>query len=343
MQKKNIYVAYTGGTIGMQQSRNGFIPVSGYLQHQLSNTLEFHREEMPHFTLHEYKPLIDSADMTPYDWQVIADDIKSHYDAYDGFVILHGTDTMAFTASALSFILENLAKPVIVTGSQIPLAEMRSDGHQNLLNSLFIAARYPINEVTLFFNNILYRGNRTTKVHANGLNAFASPNLAPLLEVGTNIRVLNTPPAPFGIGELVVHTITHQEIGLVTIYPGISATLLRNFIQKPIKALILRSYGIGNAPQNKEFLQVVEEMTKCGVLVVNLTQCLSGKVNMDGYTTGHALKNVGVVSGTDLSVEAALTKLYYLLSKNLAIHDMRYLMQKNLRGELTMDKEIEML
>ncbi|VFP82774.1 asparaginase [Candidatus Erwinia haradaeae] len=340
MQKKNIYIAYTGGTIGMQQSRNGFIPVSGYLQNQLANTLEFHREEMPNFTLHEYQPLIDSADMMPYDWQIMAEDIRRNYDYYDGFVILHGTDTMAFTASALSFILENLAKPVIVTGSQIPLEQMRSDGHQNLLNSLFIAARYPIHEVTLFFNNILYRGNRTTKVHANGLNAFASPNLAPLLEVGTNIRWLNTPPAPVGVGELVVHTITPQEIGLVTIYPGISATLFYNFIQQPIKALILRSYGIGNAPQNKEFLKAIKEATQRGILVVNLTQCMSGKVNMRGYTTGHALHNVGVVSGADLSVEAALTKLYYLLSKNLDIHEMRYLMQKNLRGEITMDETI---
>ncbi|VFP79472.1 asparaginase [Candidatus Erwinia haradaeae] len=339
MQKKNIYVAYTGGTIGMKQSRNGFIPVSGYLQNQLLNTLEFHREEMPYFVLHEYQPLIDSADMTPNDWQSIANDIRRNYHAYDGFVILHGTDTMAFTASALSFILENLSKPVIITGSQIPLEQMRSDGHQNLLNALFIAARHPIHEVTLFFNNVLYRGNRTTKVHANGLNAFASPNLSPLLEVGTNIKCLNTPPAPLGIGELIVHQITPQEIGLLTIYPGMSSTLVRNFMKHPIKALIIRSYGIGNAPQNKEFLKVVEEATQCGILVVNLTQCMSGKINMRGYTTGHALKNIGVVSGSDLTVEAALTKLYYLLSQNLSIHDMRNIMQKNLRGELTLDEE----
>ncbi len=179
MQKKSIYVAYTGGTIGMQRSEQGFIPVSGHLQKQLANMPEFHRPEMPDFTIHEYQPLIDSSDMTPQDWQTIAEDIKQNYDRYDGFVILHGTDTMAFTASALSFMLENLAKPVIVTGSQIPLEQLRSDGQQNLLNSLFVAANYPINEVTLFFNNTLYRGNRTTKAHADGFNAFASPNLPP--------------------------------------------------------------------------------------------------------------------------------------------------------------------
>ncbi len=157
MQKKSIYVAYTGGTIGMQRSDHGYIPVSGHLQRQLALMPEFHRPEMPDFTIHEYAPLIDSSDMTPEDWQHIADDIKQNYDRYDGFVILHGTDTMAFTASALSFMLENLAKPVIVTGSQIPLAELRSDGQTNLLNALYLAANHPVNEVSLFFNNKLFR------------------------------------------------------------------------------------------------------------------------------------------------------------------------------------------
>ncbi|VEA35463.1 asparaginase [Salmonella enterica subsp. enterica] len=157
MQKKSIYVAYTGGTIGMQRSDKGYIPVSGHLQRQLALMPEFHRPEMPDFTIHEYAPLMDSSDMTPEDWQHIAADIKAHYDEYDGFVILHGTDTMAFTASALSFMLENLGKPVIVTGSQIPLAELRSDGQINLLNALYVAANYPVNEVTLFFNNRLFR------------------------------------------------------------------------------------------------------------------------------------------------------------------------------------------
>lgn len=175
MQKKSIYVAYTGGTIGMQRSDHGYIPVSGHLQRQLALMPEFHRPEMPDFTIHEYAPLIDSSDMTPEDWQHIADDIKQNYDRYDGFVILHGTDTMAFTASALSFMLENLAKPVIVTGSQIPLAELRSDGQTNLLNALYLAANHPVNEVSLFFNNKLFRGNRTTKAHADGFDAFASP------------------------------------------------------------------------------------------------------------------------------------------------------------------------
>ncbi|QHM75319.1 L-asparaginase 1 [Mixta theicola] len=338
MQKKSIYVAYTGGTIGMQRSEQGYIPVSGHLQQQLAAMPEFHRPEMPDFTIHEYQPLIDSSDMTPQDWQVIAEDIQRNYALYDGFVILHGTDTMAFTASALSFMLENLAKPVIVTGSQIPLAELRSDGQQNLLNALFVAANYPVNEVALFFNNTLYRGNRTTKAHADGFNAFASPNLAPLLEAGIHIRRLNTPAAPHGAGELLVHPITPQPIGVVTIYPGISAEVVRNFLRQPVKALILRCYGVGNAPQNAEFLAELQAASARGIVVVNLTQCMSGKVNMGGYATGNALAHAGVISGFDMTVEATLTKLHYLLSQPLSGEEVRRLMQVNLRGELTPDE-----
>lgn len=338
MKKKSIYVAYTGGTIGMQRSEQGYIPVSGHLQRQLALMPEFHRPEMPDFTIHEYQPLMDSSDMTPDDWQHIADDTRDHYDEYDGFVILHGTDTMAFTASALSFMLENLAKPVIVTGSQIPLAELRSDGQTNLLNALFVAANYPINEVALFFNNRLYRGNRTTKAHADGFDAFASPNLAPLLEAGIHIRRLNTPPAPNGQGALIVHRITPQPIGVVTIYPGISADVVRNFLRQPVKALILRSYGVGNAPQNREFLNELKEASARGIVVVNLTQCMSGKVNMGGYATGNALAHAGVVGGADMTVEATLTKLHWLLSKGLEADDIRRAMAQNLRGELTPDE-----
>ena len=189
--KKHIYVAYTGGTIGMRPSSQGFIPAAGFLSQTLANMPEFHRSEMPDFTIHEYNNLIDSSDMSPSDWQKIANDIQQNYLQYDAFIILHGTDTMAYTASALSFMLEDLGKPVIVTGSQIPLAQLRSDGQINLLNALYIAANYPIAEVTLFFNNQLFRGNRSRKLDADGFNAFDSPNFPPLLKAGINIEVNN--------------------------------------------------------------------------------------------------------------------------------------------------------
>nr|AZK16023.1 L-asparaginase [Vibrio alginolyticus] len=328
MTRKHIYIAYTGGTIGMQKSDHGYVPVAGFMEKQLSKHARVSPSEMPDYTIHEYDPLIDSSDMTPADWQQIADDIRDNYDKYDGFVILHGTDTMAYTASALSFMLENLGKPVIVTGSQIPLAELRSDGQANLLNALHIAANYPINEVTLFFNNQLMRGNRSTKSHADGFNAFTSPNLPPLLEAGINIQVSNS--VTVGAqpeGEFKVHNITPQPIGVITMYPGISHEVIRNTLRQPVNAMILLTFGVGNAPQNPELLGHLKEASERGVIVVNLTQCLAGKVNMGGYATGCALADSGVISGFDMTPEAALAKLHYLLSQNLSYEEGKERMQ----------------
>lgn len=335
MDRKHIYIAYTGGTIGMLKSEQGYIPVSGFMQQQLEQMPEFHRPEMPLFTIHEYSPLIDSADMSPKEWQRIADDIREHYDQYDGFVILHGTDTMAYTASALSFMLENLGKPVIITGSQIPLAELRSDGQANLLNALHIAANYPIHEVTLFFNNLLLRGNRSTKSHADGFNAFTSPNFPPLLEAGISIELKGAEINKQPEGDFHVHTITEQPVAIIMMYPGISPDVIRNALKQPVNAMILLTFGVGNAPQNPELLGLLKEASEREIIVINLTQCLAGKVNMEGYATGCALADAGVISGYDLIPEAALAKLHFLLSQNLSYDEICQQLQEDLRGELS--------
>ncbi|MDZ7901261.1 MAG: asparaginase domain-containing protein [Rheinheimera sp.] len=238
-------------------------------------------------------------------------DIRAHYDEYDGFVVLHGTDTMAYTASALSFMLENLPKPVIVTGSQIPLAQLRSDGQVNLLNSLYLAAYYPIAEVALYFNNQLFRGNRATKADADGFNAFASPNFPALLQAGIHIEVLagqlSQVTATSAVAGSANHSTTHQCCHFVPWHQSLMS--FRNMAAAPVRALIIKSYGVGNAPQDPTILAALTEAAQRGTVIVNCTQCFKGKVNMGGYATGNALKNSGVISGFDMTLEATLTKL----------------------------------
>ncbi|MCF1428858.1 MAG: asparaginase [Shewanella sp.] len=335
MTKANIYIAYTGGTIGMKKTDIGFVPVSGFLTECIQAMPEFYHEEMPNFVIQEYSTLIDSSNMKPTDWQQIANDIKANYEKYDGFVILHGTDTMAYTASALSFILQGLSKPVIVTGSQIPLSQLRSDGQTNLLNSLYLAAHYPIAEVCLYFNNKLFRGNRSTKAHADGFDAFASPNFPMLAEAGIKISLKKGVVSQSSNKPLDVACVRPQPIGVVTLYPGISTEIFHNILQQPVKALILLTFGVGNAPEDPALLKTLKEADERGIVLVNLTQCFQGRVNMSGYATGTGLKRNGVISGADMTIEAALAKLHYLLGKDLPPDEIKRQMQLNLAGELT--------
>jgi L-asparaginase len=319
----------------MQPSERGYVPAPGFLTQTLKGMPEFHRDEMPEFDIHEYDNLIDSSDMSPMDWQQMADDIAEHYVGYDGFIILHGTDTMAYTASALSFMLENLSKPVIVTGSQIPLAQLRSDGQENLLNALFIAANYPVAEVGLYFNNRLYRGNRARKLDANGFDAFSSPNYPALIEAGIKIKVTGNSLTNSHIEELTVHQIKPQPVGLIHLYPGISAEVLKNTLQQPVKALILLSYGVGNAPQSNAILEQLKSAHDKGIVVLNCSQCVRGKVDMTGYANGQTLADAGVVSGNDMTPEAALAKLHFLLSGDYSFNQIKSLLIEDLRGELS--------
>jgi L-asparaginase len=258
-------------------------------------------------------------------------------DDFDGFVVLHGTDTMAYTASALAFMLRGLGKPVVLTGSQIPLCELRSDGRENLLTALLVAAAEPpIPEVGLFFGARLFRGCRTVKVNATGFEAFDSPNCPPLATVGIDIAVdWNVVHAPEG-PESALPEHMDATVGALRLFPGISADLVHNAVRPPLSGLVLEAYGAGNAPDDDpELLEAIAEATARGVVIVDCTQCLRGTVAPGAYATGSALLRAGVIPGFDLTAEAALTKLVYLLSTPRSPEEVRDLMQRSLCGELT--------
>lgn len=335
--RKRVYISYTGGTIGMQKADHGYRPVPGYLHTMMTALPELKRDPMPLYDIREYTPLLDSSNMTPDDWLKIADDIATHYDRYDGFVVLHGTDTMAYTSSALPFMLQGIQKPVIITGAQIPLCEVRNDARENLITAMLIAANFAIPEVCLCFGSKLLRGNRAVKVDAEGFDAFESPNYPALGTVGIEIKInwdlVKSPSARSS--SVAVKPMRESRVAVLRLFPGIPADIVNNVLKSPLKGLVLETYGIGNGPQDTGLLDEFKAATDRGVVIVNCTQCLKGSVNMEDYATGSALAGAGVISGYDMTVEAALAKMTYLFSRNLPTEAIKENMQHNLQGELS--------
>ena len=293
----------------------------------------------------QFDPPIDSSDMQPSNWANIAEQIKNNYYDYDGFVVLHGTDTMAYTASALSFMLRNLYKPVIITGSQLPIGEVRTDGEENLITALQIAAAKDpvdglpmIREVAILFENYLWRGNRATKKSADNFNAFKSNNYPELAKIGLGIT-FNRDALWRGKGPelpLEVHYKMDRNVLYVDLFPGIKESVVRHMLNTPdIKGIVLKTFGAGNGPNDQWFIDAIKETVARGVVVVNITQCNNGSVHPFRYVTGLELAHAGVVSGHDLTSEAAITKLMYLLGLGLTPEEVKNYMEYSLCGEMT--------
>ncbi|XP_049917345.1 60 kDa lysophospholipase isoform X1 [Epinephelus moara] len=309
-------------------------PHAGRLYHGLSKD-----NKRIVYNVLEYSPLLDSSNMTTDDWGRIGKDIEKNYENYDGFVILHGTDTMAYTASALSFMCEHLGKPIILTGSQVPIYEMRNDGRDNLLGALLIAGQFVIPEVALYFHNKLYRGNRVTKVDTGSFNAFASPNLPPLATAEVDITInWDTVWRANTTAKFQVSTELNRNVGLLRLFPGITAATVRAFLQPPMEGVVLETYGSGNAPDNRsDLLEELKKATDSGVIIINCTQCLRGTVSAS-YATGKVLMDAGLIAGGDMTPEAALSKLSYVLAKKDTEHETKKkMMAQNLRGEMSAD------
>ncbi|XP_070836189.1 60 kDa lysophospholipase isoform X3 [Chaetodon trifascialis] len=360
-----VLVINTGGTIGMTLHDNVLAPTPNALVKSLRKLPIIHDEAYAEqtclyqyygydntlvlplskqnkriiYTILEYSPLLDSSNMTTDDWGRIGNDIEKNYENYDGFVVLHGTDTMAYTASALSFMCEHLGKPIVLTGSQVPIYEMRNDGRDNLLGALLIAGQFVIPEVCLYFYNKLYRGNRVTKVDAGSFNAFSSPNLPPLATAEVDIKInWDTVWRPNTTAKFQVSTKLNRNVGLLRLFPGITAATVRAFLQPPMEGVVMETYGSGNAPDNRpDLLDELKKATDAGVIIINCTQCLRGTVS-PSYATGQVLMDAGLIAGGDMTPEAALSKLSYVLAKkDIDLAAKKKMMGQNLRGEMNAD------
>lgn len=311
-------------------------------EHLLSNVPEL-TQFSTHIATMQFNPPIDSSNMSPKLWIELTHIIADNYDYYDGFVILHGTDTMAYTASALSYTLENLTKPVILTGSQLPIGQLRTDGKENLITSIEIAsAKHPdgsalVPEVGIFFNGHLMRGNRTTKQSADNFNAFESFNYPHLVDAGVNIAykeelILK----PNRSAPMTPHFRLDNNVIVFTIFPGIREDLVRHIIATPnLRSIVMRTFGSGNAPQSPWLIKALKEATANGKTIVNISQCMAGSVEMGRYDTGYQLKSAGVISGHDSTVESAVTKLMYLQARFADQDQVSHYMMQNIRGEMT--------
>lgn len=322
------------------------LPVSGYLRELLAGFAELKHPDIPAYDIFEWPNLIDSSDMTPAHWITLAKQIEEQYYHYDGFVILHGTDTMAYTASALSFMLENLAKTVVLTGSMIPLAAPVSDAKRNLIISMIVSVNHDVPEVCICFDNKLFRGNRSKKTDPISVNAFDSPNMAPLATMGTSISLRRHEILPAPRKRFTVHTRMFSRITVMIMTPGFDVSSIRAYVagsseSHPL-ALVLHLFGTGNAPiRRKDFLEALEwGINERKAVVVILSQCLKGAVDMSQYETGNVLRQLGVIDGKDMTTEAAVAKLGYLMGRGLTGRALKVGMESNLRGELTDEKQL---
>lgn len=341
-RRASILIIYTGGTIGMIHNADTGALESFNFDHLLSHVPELKQLNIDIDSI-TFDPPIDSSDMEPELWSRIVSIIEKNYDQYDGFVILHGTDTMSFTASALSFMLEDLMKPVILTGSQLPIGALRTDGKENLITAIEIAAAKDadgnpmVPEVCVFFHEKLMRGNRTTKINSESFGAFGSNNYPNLAKAGTDIQFFTRNIRKYVPGlKLKAHHEYNSNIVIFSLFPGIQQEVVEKLLSaKELKGIIFRTYGAGNAPQKKWLVDALTKATAEGKIIINITQCAGGSVHMERYETGLQLLEAGVISGKDSTVEAALTKLMYLLGKNLPVEEVRRRMSMSFAGEIS--------